>query len=290
MDTAASARTGKGAGDENFPVASWLISACHRPAILAFYDFVRTADDVADHPTLPPSEKVRLLDQLETGLIGNGSAEAVALPLRSVLDERNITPQHALDLLAAFRVDIHKTRYENWDELIDYCRLSAMPVGRYVLDVHGESQALWPANDALCAALQIINHLQDCAKDYRVLDRVYVPLDAMKSAGTNVGELASDIASPALRRCLSDIALKVEQLLDEAGSFSWDIRDRRLSLEVAVIHGLADRLVHLLQRRDPLSERVHIGKLGAFSVLIGVLARRMRGNPRRVGSAVRLSI
>ena len=62
---------------------------------------------------------------------------------------------------------------------MDYCRYSAMPVGRFVLDVHGESRDLWPANDALCAALQVINHLQDCAKDYRELDRVYLPLDVL---------------------------------------------------------------------------------------------------------------
>ena len=76
-----------------------------------------------------------------------------------------------------------KLRYANWNELLDYCRYSAMPVGRFVLDVHGESRDTWPANDALCAALQIINHLQDCAKDYRQLDRVYLPMDLLERAG-----------------------------------------------------------------------------------------------------------
>ena len=82
-----------------------------------------------------------------------------------------------LDLLEAFRRDVTKLRYADWDELMDYCRYSATPVGRFVLDVHGESAPTWPANDALCAALQVINHLQDCAKDYREIDRVYLPLD-----------------------------------------------------------------------------------------------------------------
>jgi len=276
MDTATSARTGKGAGDENFPVASWLIAPRHRPAIFAFYDFVRTADDVADHATLAPAEKLRLLDQLEAGLTGHDDREAVAVRLRTVLSQRGLAPQHAIDLLDAFRRDVHKLRYESWDELIDYCSLSAMPVGRYVLDVHGESQALWPANDALCAALQIINHLQDCGKDYRALDRVYVPREAMAEAGVDVGALGADRASPALRRCLSGLARRTGTLLDEAAAFSGAIRDRRLSLEVAVIHRLAVRLVRLLERRDPLSEKVHIGKAGALGVVLGVLAGRWR--------------
>jgi len=275
MDTASSARTGKGAGDENFPVASWLIAPRHRPAILAFYDFARTADDVADHPTLRPSEKLRLLDDLEASLLGKSDREAVALPLRTILLELNLTPKHALDLLDAFRLDVSKTRYGSWNDLIDYCRLSAMPVGRYVLDVHRESRDLWPANDALCAALQIINHLQDCGKDYRELDRVYVPLDAMQATGIQVSDLGAAAASPGLRRCLSELALRTGALLDEAAPFSRGIQDRRLSLEVAVIHRVATKLSRLLQQSDPLSERVHIGKVNAFGVLIGALVSRM---------------
>ena len=97
------------------------------------------------------------------------------MSLRTVLAEKKLDPVHALDLLEAFRRDVTKLRYRDWDDLLDYCRYSAMPVGRFVLDVHGESRGTWPANDALCAALQIINHLQDCAKDYRELNRVYIP-------------------------------------------------------------------------------------------------------------------
>ena len=99
--------------------------------------------------------------------------------LRTALAERGLPPRHALDLLTAFRMDVTKLRYENWDEVIHYCRYSAMPVGRFVLDVHGESASTWPASDALCAGLQINNHLQDCGKDFRDLNRVYLPRDAL---------------------------------------------------------------------------------------------------------------
>src|SRR5919107_1411517 len=94
--------------------------------------------------------------------------------LRTTLRERALSPGHARDLLKAFRLDATKRRYRDWDDLMHYCAYSAMPVGRYVLDVHGESRATWPASDALCAALQVINHVQDCGADYRALDRVYI--------------------------------------------------------------------------------------------------------------------
>ena len=106
--------------------------------------------------------------------------------MRTILNDRGLSTRHAQDLLSAFRQDATKLRYANWEELIDYCSRSAMPVGRFVLDVHGEARETWPASDALCAALQVINHLQDCAKDYQSLDRVYIPLDSMSASGASV--------------------------------------------------------------------------------------------------------
>ena len=261
MTTAADLRSGKGSGDENFPVASRLIAPKHRPAIFAFYEFVRVADDIADHATLAPAEKLAGLDRLEAALLGEHDAEPEGVRLRGILRERALSPVHAQHLLRAFRQDVTKLRYDNWDDLIDYCRYSAMPVGRFVLDVHGESQATWPANDALCAALQIINHLQDCAKDYRELDRVYIPRDAMEKHGVTVEALAAPAASPDLMRCIADLAAHTALLLEDSRVFSAQISDRRLAMEVAAIQALADRLISLLLTRDPLSERVHLSKL-----------------------------
>ena len=117
-----------------------------------------------------------------------------------------LSARHPLDLLVAFRQDVTKRRYGDWDELMEYCSYSAMPVGRFVLDVHGESEDTWAPSDALCSALQVINHLQDCAKDYRDLDRVYLPLDALAAHGTRVEALAAPAASPQLRACLVSLA------------------------------------------------------------------------------------
>jgi squalene synthase HpnC len=280
MTNAEDLRSGKGHRDENFPVASRLIQARHRAPILAFYEFVRTADDIADHAELTAQKKVEMLDALEADLTGTRGGNPMAVRLRTVLAERSLSPRHAQDLLKAFRLDATKLRYENWDDLIGYCAYSAMPVGRYVLDVHGESRSTWPASDAICAALQINNHLQDCANDYRNLNRVYVPLDALFAAGTNVEALSAAKASPELRRCLAGLAKRTKALLHEGDALPVMVEDRRLGLEISVIVALAARIADMLMARDPLSENVHVGKLGAAGIAIGAM---LKGMLRRLG-------
>jgi squalene synthase HpnC len=275
--TAAELRSGKGSGNENFPVASRLVHPRHRAVIMAFYEFVRIADDIADHEKLAPDQKLAHLDSLEASLLGKTDRDAVGVALRNAMRERGLGPQHAQDLLTAFRLDVTKLRYADWDDLIGYCRYSAMPVGRFVLDVHGEDRATWPSNDALCAALQIINHLQDCGKDYRALDRVYVPQDALARAGARIEDLGGERAGPALRACLHGLAGRTAELLSQSSDFPCLIKDGRLALEVSVIETLAQHLVGLLQVRDPLSERVHLGKIGVAALgLRGITSGLLR--------------
>jgi hydroxysqualene synthase len=281
MTTAAELRSGKTHRDENFPVASWIIHPRHRALILAFYNFVRTADDIADHATLAPSEKIAYLDLLESELLGNGDSQAEAVNLRRALAERAMSPRHALDVLIAFRMDVTKLRYENWDEVIHYCRYSAMPVGRFMLDVHGESPSTWTASDALCAGLQINNHLQDCAKDYKDLDRVYLPRDALAAAGASVDMLGQPRAPAPLLQCLHSLAAKTEGLLDDSISLAAEVRDFRLGVEVSVIQSFAQAIVSMLKVRDPLSERVHLSPMEligrSVAGVVGETTRRASG-------------
>ena len=269
MMDASEFRTGKGHRDENFPVASWLIAPRHRALILAFYNFVRSADDIADHPSLSAQEKVAWLDRMEADLVGGGDGNAAAVALRAALAKRNMSPQHAQDLLKAFRLDATKLRYSDWDDLMGYCAYSAMPVGRFVLDVHGESRSTWPTSDAICAALQVINHIQDCAADYRNLDRVYIPLDALAAHGLVVTALGAPKASPELRACLAGLAQRTDGLLRQGDALPSLVQDWRLALEISVIQTLAQRLTRILMQRDPLSERVHLGKgaVAGFSLM-----------------------
>jgi squalene synthase HpnC len=268
MTNVAELQSGKGHKDENFPVASFLIAPRHRPPVLAFYHFVRAADDVADNPAASASEKLRLLEQMRASLTGESDAISEGVKLRDVLKEHGLSPVHALDLLEAFRRDCTKLRYESWDDLIDYCRYSAMPVGRFVLDVHGEAPALWPANDALCAALQVINHLQDCAKDYRELNRVYIPEPMLAAAGVGVAALNESRADPALAGVIASLARKNAELLETSRPFAHAIRDGRLALEVDLIQTLADDLNTMLITRDPLSQPVHHSKLDVAALFV----------------------
>jgi squalene synthase HpnC len=283
--------SGKGHRDENFPVASWLVRRPLRAPILAFYRFVRAADDVADHPTASPEQKLAQLARMEAALRGEGNDGAEGAALRAALQEHAVSDQHALDLLTAFRRDVTQQRYADWADLMDYCRYSAAPVGRFVLDLHGEAKALWPANDALCSALQVINHLQDCAKDYRELDRVYVPLDALAAHGATVEALGESRASPALLQTIAGLARRTDGLLEQSRPFPHAIADRRLALEVGVIQALAEDLTQRLTSRDPLSQRVHHRALeaaghslrGALGVVVGWTGRsrqpRYNGGP-----------
>jgi squalene synthase HpnC len=251
--------------------------------VLAFYRVARMADDVADHPDAPPTDKLVRLAAIEASLIGADDSVAQAVALRRVLQQRGLTSRHMLDLLEAFRRDVTKNRYADWDDLMDYCRYSAAPVGRFVLDVHGEPTSLWAASDALCAALQVINHLQDCAKDYRDLDRVYVPLDTLREAGLGVEALGAARASPALAGVIADVARRTRLLLEIARSLAGQVADLRLCLEIAVIQRLAESLDDRLLRRDPLSERVHHRAPEALGLALaavgGALGARLTGRP-----------
>jgi squalene synthase HpnC len=272
--------SGKGHRDENFPVASRLVRPELRPPILAFYRFARAADDVADHEAAGAAEKLAQLDRMEAGLLGNAGTNPEGEALHAVLQARGLSDQHPLHLLEAFRRDVTKQCYADWSELMDYCRYSAAPVGRFVLDLHGEPPTIWAFNDPLCAALQVINHLQDCAKDYRNLDRVYIPMDALAAQGAGVEALADRVASPELRKTIAGLARRTATLLEQSRPFADHISDRRLALEVGVIQALAESLAFRLTRRDPLSERVHhrpVDAVGlALSGGLGVAARRLR--------------
>ena len=255
--SAATLASGKGHKDENFPVASFMLKREHRAPVMAFYHFARAADDVADNEQAPAAERLALLGAMRSTLAGTSDTNAEALALRGVLADYKLSPQHGLDLLTAFEQDCTVNRCATWDALIDYCRVSAMPVGRYVLDVHHEDRSTWAASDALCAALQVINHLQDCGKDYRAIDRVYVPMDMLAAAGADVTELGAAQSSPALRSVIVAMAERTLDLLTQSSVFSAQIRDKRLAVEVAIIQRLAESLTRRLITHDPLSERVH---------------------------------
>ena len=241
---------------ENFPVGSFLIPREFRPHVHAFYIFARKADDIADSADIAAQEKVA---RLETAQLALGVDETAlpdwALSYHQSLLSNGNSPANGRDLLSAFIQDATKLRYRDWNDLIDYCMRSAASVGRVMLDIHGERDADIEGSDALCCALQVLNHLQDCKKDYWALDRVYLPEPWLIEAGGSVEGLAR------------------ETLLRRAETMPRSVRRRGLRWESAFILKLAWALARRLRREDPVAGRVEVSKAGWLSCgLHGILS------------------
>ncbi len=272
--------SGKVAGDENFPVASRLVARPLRRHVHLFYVFARAADDIADNPELEADDKIARLNLFAEALVDPGGvagAPSSALALARSLSETGVPTRHPLDLLDAFRQDARKLRYETWDDLLDYCNRSAAPVGRYLIDLHGEPASAYEASDSLCNALQVLNHLQDCKADRARLDRVYLPLAWFREAGIGVEALDGARSNASLRRVLDRCLAATEDLLERAAPLPYRIRGLRFSMECSVIVTIARKLRSELDRRDPLAARVVLSRTqyaGSFLRLIPYLLGR----------------
>ncbi|MBF0563205.1 MAG: squalene/phytoene synthase family protein, partial [Alphaproteobacteria bacterium] len=258
----ASPPTGKPPQDENFPVGSWLLPAATRPVVAAFYRVARAADDIADDPKLASGAKLALLDDVDAALLGN-PVEGPHVPLAKTLRKHLLAEERSLEqprrLLEAFRRDARNEPARDWADLMDYCQMSAAPVGRFLLELHDQSHDSYSASDALCAALQILNHIQDCGDDYHAMNRVYVPADWLAAVGLDAQCLGKGKASPGLMRVLSQMLDGVDNLLVAARTLPGEITARGLRMETAVIVSLAERLAAKLRRRDPLAQAIGLG-------------------------------
>ena len=255
--------SGKDAAYENFPVGSWILPRESRPHIACFYKFARVADDIADNPTISADEKIALLDKFRAVLTGellDDPACKVAHQMRESLVRTGITARHCMELLAAFKLDATKLRYRCWDDLMDYCILSAAPGGRYLLDLLGGARDGYETADALCIALQVINHLQDCRNDYLTLNRVYIPTDWMEAAGAPIESLSATATSASLRTVFERTICATDRLLTRANSLPGHLVSRRLAMESGAIIFIARQLIQFLKQQDPLENRIELTK------------------------------
>jgi squalene synthase HpnC len=247
----------KDASGENFPVGSWLLPKRLRRHVAAFYRFARTADDIADSPDLSREEKIDGLAALDHALDSGGDDRVD--PIRASIAETGVGLDECRDLLVAFNRDARKQSCDSWDDLIDYCRHSAHPVGRYLLLLHGESADTLVPGDALCAAFQILNHLQDCGDDWRNLRRAYIPLRWIRAAGGE--DIFFDPAASDLRRAILDRCLDgSDRLIETAALLAGRVKSRGLKAEVAVMLSLVRALAARLRAGDPIQARVALTK------------------------------
>ncbi len=248
---------------ENFPVGSWLLSQKIRLKILIFYKFARAADDIADSQNLSSNEKIKRLNLFKKAIKSNKNNKikiSKVEDLRKICIKNKIKINHALNLLKAFKQDAIKKRYKNWSELIRYCKYSAVPVGRFVIDLHKEKQKAYKYSDPLCIALQILNHLQDCKEDYENLDRVYLPMQFLKKYNVDLSQLKKNVTEKNLRLVFNEVLKNTEKLIIEAGKNKKNMKHKNLSLETSFILEIAKKLLQLLKNNDPLKKKVMLKK------------------------------
>ncbi len=238
---------------ENFPVASILMPKRLRKPVAAIYHFARTADDIADEGDLPNDERLHQLDDFRDELMHIAANETPLLPLFQHLateikaHELPMQPLH--DLLDAFSQDVVKKRYANYDELLDYCRRSANPVGNLLLHLYEEAT---PVNlsysDAICTALQLINFWQDVAKDYAI-GRIYLPLDEMTEFGVSEAQIAQGISNDAWRALMKFQVDRTRALMQQGAPLG-SILSGRIGLEMRMIIAGGLRILDKLQASD----------------------------------------
>jgi phytoene synthase len=221
---------------ENFPVASWLLPRALRPAVGAIYWFARTADDFADEGELAAAERLARLDAYRADLrkIAGGAApdSPVLARLAPVIAAHALPLQPFHDLLDAFSQDVVKQRYASFDEVLDYCRRSANPVGRLMLHLF---DAAGPDNvrrsDEICTGLQLANFWQDVAVDW-AKGRLYLPQDDLARFGVSEAQIAAGRADEAWRRAMAFQVARTRSLLESGaplaralhGRIGWELR------------------------------------------------------------------
>lgn len=250
--------------DENFPVASFLTSKENQKAILAYYRFARFGDDIADNPDLSAKDKLAELDKLEQGLYGKGEGESlefqVAAPLRKIFLAENLSFSLASDLLTAFRQDATNFHYQTWGQLMEYCSHSAAPVGRFILAIHNENPSTYLPANSLCAALQLVNHVQDLKYDAKILKRVYIPEELFKQFKVKPEDLLKNKSSTEVRHLMREMISRVRGLLKDAEILPAIVKNRRLRLEICVIFSLTNIMVKKILTGDVLAREIKLSK------------------------------
>lgn len=248
----------KSAQEENFPVAFCLFPKQHRRLVEVYYRFAREADDIADAPDLTNQKKLAKLAEMADSLYGKSTHAKSAVKLREMFLHEGFDFALAGDLLKAFEQDAKGFEYRTWAQLIAYCRNSAAPVGRFLLAMYGENPSTYLPAEALCAALQIVNHVQDMHSDACKLKRCYMPQEILQKYGAAEADIYGDKMPKGLRLAADDVLDRCEGLLKDAAQLPKIMVAKVLRIEVFVIIYLTKRLIYKLKKYDCLQREVKL--------------------------------
>lgn len=272
---------------ENFPVASWALPRHLREPIQIIYQFARNADDFADEGNLSPETRLALLSQYQAELSRIAAGQIAELPLFKSLSR--VIRQYALplhyfsDLLAAFTSDVSKHRYQDFNELMGYCRLSADPVGRLLLHLFDRAS---PENlrysDAICSSLQIINFLQDVSVDY-TKGRIYLPQDELAEYGVKEMDIASGLVNDAWRTFYQFQLTRTAKLLAIGLPLGKNLHGR-IGLEIRLIIAAGELMLKKLHsvRGDVFSHRPKLTRYDTPRLLFRTLTMVTFGDTPRI--------
>lgn len=255
---------------ENFPVASRLLPSAARPHIAAIYAFARIADDFADEGSRTPAARYALLDDWERRLTdgppaaaaADSDADAIFLALGDTIRRFSLELSLFTDLLSAFRQDVARKRYDTWDDVLDYCRRSANPVGRLVLRIAGHREPRLDGwSDHVCTALQLTNFWQDLAIDLE-RGRLYVPMEVVRAAGASLEDLRARRWTPEWRSAMALVAARTRDHFERGrpvvdavgGRLRWELRATWLG-GMRILRRLERQEFDVTERRPKLSAR-----------------------------------
>ena len=257
--------SGKSYSDENFPVASFLMTKKIRSIVRVFYFFARMADDIADHQKLSSNQKKKILLFFDNAISKSKKTNNKILDkMIAKFKELPSGKKYSRNLLKAFMMDASNKKYKNWNDLLYYCKFSANPVGRFVIDAVNERkniEKIYEASDSLCTALQIINHIQDCKKDFKELNRVYIPESFFKKYSVDKKILRKCKSIENFERLKIEIVDNVLVSLRKTKLGLREIQSWRLRKETLIILNIAKRLCNLLKINDPLEKQIKLSRI-----------------------------
>ena len=257
--------SGKSYSDENFPVASFLMTKKIRSIVRVFYFFARMADDIADHQKLSSNQKKKILLFFDNAISKSKKTNNKVLDkMIARFKELPSGKKYSRNLLKAFMMDASNKKYKNWNDLLYYCKFSANPVGRFVIDAVNERkniEKIYEASDNLCTALQIINHIQDCKKDFKELNRVYIPESFFKKYSLDKKILRKSKSIENFERLKIEIVDNVLVSLRKTKLGLREIQSWRLRKETLIILNIAKRLCNLLKINDPLEKQIKLSRI-----------------------------